>query len=74
MNERTKLCVGSWQVATSFGIIEIIDDTEHSYALSLYSWFNTEGNAVWRGEVLYWTIKLAEVLVRGGRLRVPGKR
>lgn len=40
MNERTTLCVGSWQAAMSLGIIEIIDDTEHSYALSLYSWFN----------------------------------
>lgn len=46
MNERATLCVGSWQVAMSFGITEIIDDTEHSYALSLYSWFNTERNAV----------------------------
>lgn len=42
MNERTTLCVGSWQAAMSLGIIEIIDDTEHSYALSLYSWFNME--------------------------------
>lgn len=42
MNERTTLCVGSWQAATSLGITEIIDDTEHSYALSLYSWFNME--------------------------------
>lgn len=42
MNERTALCVGSWQAAMSLGIIEIIDDTEHSYALSLYSWFNME--------------------------------
>lgn len=42
MNESTTLCVGSWQAAMSLGIIEIIDDTEHSYALSLYSWFNME--------------------------------
>lgn len=42
MNERTTLCVGSWQAATSLGITEIIDDTEHLYALSLYSWFNME--------------------------------
>lgn len=42
MNERTTLCVGSWLPAISLGIIEIIDDTEHSYALSLYSWFNME--------------------------------
>lgn len=42
MNERTTLCVGSWQAAMSLGITEIIDDTEHSYALSLYSWFNME--------------------------------
>lgn len=40
MNERTTLCVGSWRAAMSLGIIEIIDDTEHSYALSLRSWFN----------------------------------
>lgn len=42
MNERTTLCVASWQAAMSLGIIEIIDDTEHSYALSPYSWLNTE--------------------------------
>lgn len=74
MNERAALCVGSWQVATSFGIIEIIDDTEHSYALSLHSWFNTERNAVWRGKVLYETIKLMEILVRGESLYVPSNR
>lgn len=42
MNESTTLCVGSWQAAMSLGIIEIIDDTEHSHALSLHSWFNME--------------------------------
>lgn len=42
MNERATLCVGSWQAAMSLGIIEIIDDTEHSYGLSPHSWFNME--------------------------------
>lgn len=39
--ENYSVC-GSWQLAMSLGIIEIIDDTEHLYALSLYSWFCVE--------------------------------
>lgn len=48
--ENYSVC-GSWQLAMSLGIIEIIDDTEHLYALSLYSWFCVEKKTVKGGKI-----------------------
>lgn len=51
----------------SLGIIEIIDDTEHLYALSLYSWLNIEGNAVKRRKgFAVWDQKKPELTSFGG--------
>lgn len=58
MNERTTLCVGSWQRAMSSGIIEITDDTEHSCPLE-------PAQLIQHG---------AEMLSRGKILRPPGSK